>query len=225
WMRMVKMADINKRLLTASDGMPAPQHKVKGESDFEFTEGSGGAQHTKIVDSSGQPISIDDELKSIKRTQAEILDRLDNGIDTRLTGSNVVKVDTLVNAETVDGKGNLRSEITATNESYIMLLTTVDNTDWSMRVRDIAGSLYYGRTYTDTENVKTVTTINNPFYAMILGYRNSQDGSKRVSSWTEAKELALPPNYLNSMLSPNLQFDNHNSEEVTVTIRLLRVWE
>src|SRR5699024_2425059 len=81
------MADINKRLLTASDGIPAPQHKVKGESDFEFTEGSGGAQHTKIVDSSGQPISIDDELKSIKRTQAEILDRLDNGIDTRVTGS------------------------------------------------------------------------------------------------------------------------------------------
>ena len=81
------MADINKRLLTSSDGIPAPQHKVKGESDFEFTEGSSGAQHTKIVDSSGQPISIDDELKSIKRTQAEILDRLDNGIDTRLTGS------------------------------------------------------------------------------------------------------------------------------------------
>ena len=219
------MADINKRLLTASDGIPAPQHKVKGESDFEFTEGSGGAQHTKIVDSSGQPISIDDELKSIKRTQAEILDRLDNGIDTRLTGSNVVKVDTLVNAETVDGEGNLRSEITATNESYIMLLTTVDNTDWSMRVRDIAGSLYYGRTYPDTENVKTVTTINNPFYAMILGYRNSQDGSNRVSSWTEAKELALPPNFLNYVNSINLQLDNHNSEEVTVTIRLLRVWE
>lgn len=83
------MADINKRLLTASDGIPAPQHKVKGESDFEFTEGSGGAQHTKIVDSSGQPISIDEELKSIRRTQAEILDRLDNGIDTRLTGSNI----------------------------------------------------------------------------------------------------------------------------------------
>src|SRR5699024_3811420 len=91
-MRMVKMADINKRLLTASDGIPAPQHKVKGASDFEFTEGSGGAQHTKIVDSSGQPISIDEELKSIKRTQAEILDRLDNGIDTRVTGSNVEEI-------------------------------------------------------------------------------------------------------------------------------------
>jgi len=86
------MADINKRLLTSSDGIPAPQHKVKGESDFEFTEGSSGAQHTKIVDSSGQPISIDDELKSIKRTQAEILDRLDKGIDTRVTRSKVEEV-------------------------------------------------------------------------------------------------------------------------------------
>src|SRR5699024_4545599 len=137
-MRMIAMADINKRLLTASDGIPAPQHKVKGASDFEFTEGSSGAQHTKIVDSSGQHISIDDEVKSIKRTQAEILDRLDKRIDTRVSGSNVVKVDTLVNAKTVDGESNLRSEKTATNESYIMLLTTVDNTDWSMRVRDIA---------------------------------------------------------------------------------------
>src|SRR5699024_7479740 len=87
WMRMVKMADINKRLLTSSDGIPAPQHKVKGESDFEFTEGSGGAQHTKIVDASGQPADIDAELKSIKRTQAEIWVRLDKVIDTRLTGS------------------------------------------------------------------------------------------------------------------------------------------
>src|SRR5699024_7841815 len=88
-MRMVAMADINKRLLTSSDRIPAPQHKVKGESDFEFTEGSSGAQHTKIVDSSGQPISIDEELKSIKRKKAETLDRLNNGIDTRVTGSNV----------------------------------------------------------------------------------------------------------------------------------------
>ncbi len=148
-----------------------------------------------------------------------------NPLPTQVTGSNAVKIDTLVNAETVDGEGNLRTEITATNESYIMLLTTVDNTDWSMRVRDVAGSLFYGRTYPDTENVEAATTINNPFYAMILGYRNLQDGSNRVSSWTEAKELALPPNYLNSVASANLQFDNHNSEEATVTIRLLRVWE
>ncbi len=87
------MADINKRLLTAKDNkgndIPAPQQKVKGKNDFEFTEGSHGAQHTKIVDASGQPADIDAELKSIKRMQAEILDRLDKGIDTRLTGSNV----------------------------------------------------------------------------------------------------------------------------------------
>ncbi len=167
---------------------------------------------------------IDKQNEIITKQQA-LIDRFDQPISTQVTGSNVVKVDTLVNAETVDGEGDLRTEITATNESYIMLLTTVDNTDWSMRVRDVAGSLFYGRTYPDTENVEAATTINNPFYAMILGYRNLQDGSNRVSSWTEAKELALPPNYLNSVASANLQFDNHNSEEATVTIRLLRVWE
>jgi len=94
------MADINKRLLTSSDGIPAPQHKVKGASKFEFTEGSSGAQHTKIVDSSGHPISIDEELKSIKRTQAEILDRLDKGIDTRVTGSIVEELQSYVDDDT-----------------------------------------------------------------------------------------------------------------------------
>lgn len=111
------MADINKRLLTSSDGIPAPQHKVKGESDFEFTEGSGGAQHTKIVDSSVQPISIDDELKSIKRTQAEILDRLDNGIDTRLTGSNVEIIKKHEDTHMVDyDKGNIQYMYFGNNE-------------------------------------------------------------------------------------------------------------
>jgi len=93
------MADINKRLLTAQGDIPAPQHKKKGESNFEFTEGSHGAQHTKIVDASGQPADIDAELKSIKRTQAEILDRLDNGIDTRVTGSIVEEIQIHVDAD------------------------------------------------------------------------------------------------------------------------------
>src|SRR5699024_728067 len=88
-MRMLKMANINKRLLTSSEGIPAPQHKVKCESDCEFTEGSSGAQHTIIVESYVQPISIYAEIKSIKQTQAEILGRLDNGIYTRVTGCNV----------------------------------------------------------------------------------------------------------------------------------------
>ena len=51
------MADINENLLKTPDDIPAPQHKKKGERKFEFTEGSNGAQHVKIVDSSGEAIS------------------------------------------------------------------------------------------------------------------------------------------------------------------------
>src|SRR5699024_7646760 len=65
--------------------------------------------------------AVEARLQAIESKQQAILDKLESGLDTRLTGSNVVKVDTLVNAETVDGEGNLRVEMTATNESYIML--------------------------------------------------------------------------------------------------------
>lgn len=91
------MADINKKLLTTPDGTPGPQHKQKGEDDFEFTEGSNGAQHVKIVDSAGNAISkinvkdndVKTELDIIKQTQNEILKRLDGTFDTQVTGSNV----------------------------------------------------------------------------------------------------------------------------------------
>lgn len=90
------MADINAYLREAING-PAPQHKVAGRNQFEISEGSDGATHTKIVDVDGNPLStfpVEDkavkaELESIKATQAEILERLDGTFDTRLTGSNL----------------------------------------------------------------------------------------------------------------------------------------
>lgn len=75
------MADINARLKRALDG-PAPQHKVAGEDALEMTEGSGGHLHVKDADVSA-------ELAEIKRTQADILERLDGTINTQVTGSNV----------------------------------------------------------------------------------------------------------------------------------------
>lgn len=88
------MADINAYLREAING-PAPQHKVAGRDQFEISEGSDGATHTKLVDVDGNPLStfpVEDkavkaELAEIKRTQAEILERLDGTFDTQLTGS------------------------------------------------------------------------------------------------------------------------------------------
>lgn len=78
------MADIDVRRLRAIDGV-APQHKKAGEDEFEFTEGSGGALHTKDVD-------VLSELESIKQQQQQILHQLDEPIDTQLTGSRVEEV-------------------------------------------------------------------------------------------------------------------------------------
>lgn len=53
--------NINANLIKARDGA-APQHKIKGQNRFEATEGSDGAQHIKIVDHNGNPISSNNRL-------------------------------------------------------------------------------------------------------------------------------------------------------------------
>ena len=94
------MADINVPLLVALGDRAAPQHKVRGQEAFEFSEGSDGALHTKIVDQNGNPISssnklqvadvdVKAELEQIKQQQQQILQRLNQPIDTQLTGSYV----------------------------------------------------------------------------------------------------------------------------------------
>lgn len=94
------MADINVPLLVALGDRAAPQHKVRGQEAFEFSEGSDGALHTKIVDQNGNPISsinklqvadtdVKAELEQIKQQQQQILQRLNQPIDTQLTGSNL----------------------------------------------------------------------------------------------------------------------------------------
>src|SRR5690606_32782958 len=92
------MADINAPLLVALGDRAAPQHKVHGQEAFEFSEGSDGALHTKIVDQNGNPISssnklqvadtdVKAELEQIKQQQQQILQRLDDTFNTQLTGS------------------------------------------------------------------------------------------------------------------------------------------
>src|SRR5699024_2514201 len=108
------MSNVDINLIRARDGA-APQHKVSNANKFELTEGSDGAQHVKIVDSEGniqdkisvdlpdrQIVTVDNQvqlptdypdkavearLQAIEQTQSQILDKLNDTIDTRLTGS------------------------------------------------------------------------------------------------------------------------------------------
>lgn len=90
------MADINKKLLTTASSdketnVPGPQHKVRGENKFEFTEGSDHAQHVKIVDSSGKPLSkiemknstMEQRLSSIEEKLNSVIE--DGAMNTQVT--------------------------------------------------------------------------------------------------------------------------------------------
>src|SRR5699024_8083415 len=96
------MPDINASLKTTINGK-GPQHKMHRVNEFEFTEGSDGALHAKIVDKNGNPIdssktevsnlpndypdsAVRQELESVK---AELQSLKEHTFNTRLSGSNV----------------------------------------------------------------------------------------------------------------------------------------
>lgn len=212
------MADINKRLLTAQGDIPAPQHKVKGNSDFEFTEGSGGAQHTKIVDSSGQPISIDEELKSIKRTQAQILDRLDNGIDTRLTGSieeQVVLDNEVISPGSYVSFGN--SSLSRSNCDEIWLSISNNKGDIWFMFRTFLGSSLSYECFYPSHRITEVNTTGNP--TSILFTANRIYRGMDTYDLKQAKESIISYNY-------NIvgRVYNDNEEESTVTVIAHKIW-
>src|SRR5699024_1001565 len=125
------MSNIDINLIRARDGA-APQHKVSNANKFELTEGSDGAQHVKIVDSEGnlqdkisvefpdkQIVTVDNQiqlptdypdkevearLQAIEQTQSQILDKLNDTIDTRLTRSIVE----LYKSDSVEMESNSR---------------------------------------------------------------------------------------------------------------------
>src|SRR5699024_6572386 len=145
------MADINAYLREAING-PAPQHKVAGRNQFEISEGSDGATHTKIVDVDGNPLNsvpVEDkavkaELAEIKRTQAEILERLDGTFDTQLTGSIVELLDDEL-------------EVPNANNMFIGASTsTAASTGRGLLIENFKGISLYIRNNTDDDFV-----INN----------------------------------------------------------------
>lgn len=95
------MADLNEKLLWLLDG-PGPQ-LINLENKPELLRGSNGAQHVKIVDQNGNPISsqqteitnlpenypdlaVKEELEEVK---AELQSLKEHTFNTQLTGSNV----------------------------------------------------------------------------------------------------------------------------------------
>lgn len=153
------MPDINASLKTTINGK-GPQHKMHRVNEFEFTEGSDGALHTKIVDKNGNPIdssktevsnfpndypdsAVRQELESVK---AELQSLKEHTFNTRLSGSNMdddeavktktirkVLVDTLINGETIaGGTWSDRVPIGYTDETDIWFAVNIDQQPWTL---------------------------------------------------------------------------------------------
>jgi hypothetical protein len=116
------MPDINASLKTTINGK-GPQHKLHRVNEFEFTEGSDGALHTKIVDKNGNPIdssktevsnfpndypdgAVRQELESVK---AELQSLKEHTFNTQLSGSNEA-LDTNISVSN-DTQDYLRGEV------------------------------------------------------------------------------------------------------------------
>lgn len=75
------MADIKGRLIEAINGK-TPQHKVEGQQVFEATEGLNGQLNTRDKDVLAKLAEVEAKIQATN-------DRLNQTLDTQLTGSNV----------------------------------------------------------------------------------------------------------------------------------------
>lgn len=130
------MADINARLIEATNGK-APQHKVEGENRFEATEGSDGRLHVKDKDLKAELESLKQTQKDIagmlamtNQQQVQILDRLNQPIDTQVTGS---IVEYYPDVEIASGE-SFRTDILNVNFANTMIVILSDR--GSNRIRE-----------------------------------------------------------------------------------------
>src|SRR5690606_14580311 len=93
------MADINARLLQAIDGS-APQHKVRGQNRFEFSEGSDRTLHVKIAGKNGNPLDFEGDKFPVedKQLQSVIneLNKVKSELESIKNGTLKVKNDQLI---------------------------------------------------------------------------------------------------------------------------------
>src|SRR5699024_2114531 len=84
------------------------------------------------------------ELNDIKATQAKILERLDEPLDTQLTGSNVEdKLDRIARSETIEsGSSTGLLDLGITNEKRIFVYVNVDKSPWTLRATRSTSNRY-----------------------------------------------------------------------------------
>lgn len=231
------MAEINARLRRALDG-PAPQHKVDGKDSFEFTEGSDGAQHIKIVDVDGTPLSVIPTKNSAVESRLDSIENkldsvIENGvINTQVSGSNVEdknavptrnvakqEMETVLDSYTIDsGEDTGNQYLHPNGASEVYLFIQIDQKGWSLDYRNQFGSVSPQNGFPQLRNVDEVFTRAYPAISFPVGYHPNQ-GIPSPSNLKEAKDWGIP-----ITTSEYFKIRNGSDEPATVTVNTLRVW-
>lgn len=199
-----------------------PQHE---QLDGSFTEtGEKNPLPTKDAD-------LKTELELIKAQQKQILERLDNPINTQLTGSNVEdgipinkevkqELDKLIDAQTLSPNSSTTPIIMKPNgASEIYLFIAIDQQPWEIRYRNQFGNVSAHNGYPRYTNEKNTYSSHSPAISFPLGYRPDVQGIPEPTTIKEAKDWGLPITD-----SEYFMIYNHSEEIATVSVSILRVW-
>lgn len=171
--------------------------------------------------------AVEARLQAIEQTQSQILNKLNDTIDTRLTGSNVedaipvekigtdAEIETLINSETIEAGGNTgRIKIDQKGCSRIIVAVNAD-VKWRMGTSsfwsDVANFNHtYPRRFDDQDESPNANYPSETVIGLKL--------NDATSYYDAIRNGFLPANIL-------LQIFNRGETEGTFTIRIMRLWE
>lgn len=139
-------------------------------------------------------------------------------------GSNVekIKVDTIVNATSVQPNGDVTAGMNITNEDEIWAAISIDQQPWTL----FSGVPWYLNSdygiaevcYPPRTRESNTYGIAKPAISLLL-FNDPLLSNETINSFEEAREIALPP-----MPGTNIRVKNFSDNIATVTVKLIRVW-
>lgn len=205
--------------------MPRESNPVSGEkpgyaANFDTT---GNEDYERVSPSNPMPTTdqaTKAELELIKQQNADILAKLNEGIDTQLTGSMVVE--TLINSESVAPGDDISSvEFNPEGANYCIIGVNIDQQPWFVRTdADPWGAgrmadTVYPYEFSNSNGVETAyNSQNNP--ATLIPVVNLT-GDMVINSMIEAIEMAKKIPFKVSVW-------NNSDSIATVSVKIIRVY-
>ena len=174
--------------------------------------------------------AVEARLQAIEQTQSQILDKLNDTIDTRLTGSIMEdsiptnsnlksEMETLIDSQSIEAGGDSGSVFMYPNgASEIYLFIQIDAQPWALDYRNQFGSLSSLNGFPNLSNVNETHSRARPALSFPIGYNPSQ-GVPAPGNMKEAKDWGLPITD-----SEYFRIRNQSDQPAVATVNILRIW-